>query len=185
MPESQALRREARARLPDPRRSAAHDQAKAAAPPSHRAGWVAGPVRRPARLVRRPQLGRDPRPQRDAAGHHGCHRHDPLRPAHQPAGRDLRPCHQCSASTLARLTQLTEASGTPALADPQVIWDPDTSRFHYVVANFTTNTLMYGYSKTASPKATRAPTGASTTSTSATAPTSPTTRSSARRTTSC
>jgi hypothetical protein len=37
------------------------------------------------------------------------------------------------------------------LTDPQVIWDPDTSRFYFVVLDVNTDTFDYGFSKTATP----------------------------------
>lgn len=37
------------------------------------------------------------------------------------------------------------------LSDPQVIWDPDTSRFYYAVLDYLSNHLEVGYSKTNSP----------------------------------
>jgi hypothetical protein len=49
------------------------------------------------------------------------------------------------------LTTLTGDLSGASLFDPQVIWDPDTARFYYVIVNGTTNTLMFGFSTTASP----------------------------------
>jgi len=37
------------------------------------------------------------------------------------------------------------------LSDPQVIWDPDTSRFYYAVLDFNSDNMEIGFSKTGSP----------------------------------
>jgi IPT/TIG domain len=42
-----------------------------------------------------------------------------------------------------------DASG--GLSDPQIIWDPDTSRFYYSVLDFNTDDMEVGFSKTDSP----------------------------------
>lgn len=47
------------------------------------------------------------------------------------------------------LASLTGSSG--ALTDPQVMWDPDTQRFYYLVLNVSTNTFEVGFSTTDSP----------------------------------
>jgi hypothetical protein len=52
-----------------------------------------------------------------------------------------------SSGTLATFTG--DFSG--ALTDPQVIWDPGTSRFYYVVLDFATNVFAVGFSKTDTP----------------------------------
>ncbi len=41
--------------------------------------------------------------------------------------------------------------GDLSLSDPQIIWDPGTNRFYYVILSMATNTLDVGFSKTASP----------------------------------
>jgi len=47
---------------------------------------------------------------------------------------------------------LATLTGDPGnLTDPQVIWDPDTHRFYYVVLDFGSNNLEIGFSKTDSP----------------------------------
>lgn len=39
------------------------------------------------------------------------------------------------------------------LSDPQVIWDPATNRFYYVVLNVVTDNIQWGFSKSSSPTA--------------------------------
>jgi hypothetical protein len=52
-----------------------------------------------------------------------------------------------SSGTLAALTGDTAGS----LTDPQVIWDPGTSRFYYAVLDFSSNVFEVGFSKTETP----------------------------------
>ncbi len=149
MPESQALREKLARGYLTRDGAATHDQAKAAAAAATR-GDAAGPVDGPlASSVDRSWEGTlDPNvTPPDTTGAIGTTRYVQL------INRQMAIYDRVNNAAIdtATLTEFTEASGTPSLADPQVIWDPDTARFHYVVANFTTSTLMYGYSKTDSP----------------------------------
>jgi len=51
------------------------------------------------------------------------------------------------AATLGSLTGQPDGS----LSDPQIIWDPATNRFYYVVLNTATQNLQWGFSKSANP----------------------------------
>src|ERR1051326_5737678 len=52
------------------------------------------------------------------------------------------------------LNALTGASSGSSLSDPQILWDPLTQRFYYLVLNVSTNALMYGFSTSSSPSST-------------------------------
>lgn len=54
-----------------------------------------------------------------------------------------------------RFTTLTGDASGAILCDPQVIWDPSTDRFYFVILDCggVANTLRYGFSKTDSPSA--------------------------------
>lgn len=52
-----------------------------------------------------------------------------------------------SSGPLANLTNVTQDN----LSDPQILWDPDTRHFYYLVLDFTTNEFAIGWSKDESP----------------------------------
>jgi hypothetical protein len=54
--------------------------------------------------------------------------------------------------TSATLGALTGQSNNN-LSDPQVLWDPGTNRFYYVVLNVATDNMQWGFSKSAGPTA--------------------------------
>jgi hypothetical protein len=55
-----------------------------------------------------------------------------------------------SAVSTGSLASLTGDSGGN-LSDPQIIWDTQNGRFYYVVLDFSSNILLFGYSKTDTP----------------------------------
>jgi hypothetical protein len=50
----------------------------------------------------------------------------------------------------------TVTGDSGSLSDPMVLWDPDTQRFYYNVWNIGTQTMDWGFSKTANPTSTTA-----------------------------
>src|SRR5205823_14829147 len=61
------------------------------------------------------------------------------------------------AGTLLAEDSLDGLTGHPLfdLTDPQIIWDPATQHFYYVVLDFADNTLAWGFSKNDSPSSNR------------------------------
>ena len=49
------------------------------------------------------------------------------------------------------LTSWTGEASNHSLSDPQVLWDPGTQRFYYLVMDVSTNHFAYGFSKTGDP----------------------------------